>query len=591
MRGPAIMLSDVMHIEQSVPRGLLPLVVGVTGHRDLAADEVRNAVQRVRDLFRSLKRSYPHTPIVLLSSLAEGADRLVARTALECGAQLYVVLPLQSELYERDFASPQSLQEFRALMARSSGCGVVPTADDRHTRAARIPGPARDLRYAAAGAFVVSHSEILIALWDGNEDESLGGTSQIVRFALQGVPTTYLGGPREALRANETGAVHHITVRRESAKPTGNVAAPAQWRYPEVGNSDTAAVRAAQAAFLENLRNLERFNRDAVMGSIDRQLAVSAGYLLTAQQEASLNLPGMLSYTRALFAQADALALRCRNWTHVSTIAIFSAIGVAAVLFSLYTNVLTGDAALYFAFLGLVAGAFGIDLTILSKRMQDRFQDYRALAEGLRVQFYWRLAGIRESVYDHYFARQEGELDWIRNAMRAERFRRQAEPTGDMSQESMQALLAVVLVQWINGEGAYFSRAVRREREFATRIKWGANACLILTGCAAIALAVTVAEHQFAYHGLLVAFLTLALAGAGLFTGYAQKRAHQEHARRYRRMAALYDVAGKRVALLLRERDLEAARGVLLQLGREALAETCDWLLLHRERQIDVPTG
>ena len=219
------MLSDVMHIEQSVPKGLLPLVVGVTGHRDLAADEVRNAVQRVRDLFDSLRKSYPHTPIVLLSSLAEGADRLVARTALECGAQLYVVLPLQSELYEQDFASPQSLQEFRALMARSSGGGVVPTADYRHARAARIPGPARDLRYAAAGAFVVSHSEILIALWDGNEDESLGGTSQIVRFALQGVPTTYLGGPREALRANETGAVHHITVRRESAKPTGNVAA------------------------------------------------------------------------------------------------------------------------------------------------------------------------------------------------------------------------------------------------------------------------------------------------------------------------------------------------------------------------------
>ncbi len=64
-----------------------------------------------------------------------------------------------------------------------------------------------------------------------------------------------------------------------------------------------------------------------------------------------------------------------------------------------------------------------------------------------------------------------------------------------------------------------------------------------------------------------------------------------KHARRYRRMAALYDIAGKRVALLLRHRDLEAARGVLVQLGREALAETCDWLLLHRERQIDVPTG
>ena len=56
-------------------------------------------------------------------------------------------------------------------------------------------------------------------------------------------------------------------------------------------------------------------------------------------------------------------------------------------------------------------------------------------------------------------------------------------------------------------------------------------------------------------------------------------------------MYALYSIAGDRIALLLREDDVAAARGVLVSLGREALAETCDWLLLHREREIDVPTG
>lgn len=580
-----------MRNKQSVMKGLLPLVVGVTGHRDLAADEVDNVVQRVRDFFQSLARSYPHTPVILLSSLAEGADRLVARAALEFGAELYVVLPLQAELYEEDFAAPESLEEFRRLMTRSSGSGVVPMADYRGAQAAKAPGPARDLRYAAAGAFLVSHSEILIALWDGNEDEILGGTSQIVRFALQGVPATYLGGPREALRANETGAVHHITVRRESGETTGTISPLGVWRYPETEVSDPAAVRAARAAFAENLRNLERFNRDTVTGAIDRQTAAGCGYLLAPRQEASLELGGVLNYTRTLFAQADALALRCRNWTHVATIAIFGAIAVAVVLFSLYTNVFSDTSALYFAFLGLVAAAFGVDSLIIRKRMQDRFQDYRALAEGLRVQFFWRLAGIRESVYDHYFARQEGELDWIRNAMRAERFRRQVEPKANVDDQRMQRLLEVVLVQWINGEGAYFSKAVVRERKLAIQIKWGARACLVITGFVAIVLAVTVAKHQFAYHGMLVTALTIALAGAGLFTAYAQTRAHEEHARRYQRMAALYNIAGKRVALLLSDRKLEAARSVLVQLGREALAETCDWLLLHRERQIDVPTG
>lgn len=222
--------------------------------------------------------------------------------------------------------------------------------------------------------------------------------------------------------------------------------------------------------------------------------------------------------------------------------------------------------------------------------MQDRFQDYRALAEGLRVQFYWRVAGIRESVYDHYFARQEGELDWIRNAMRAARFQREAE-SAPAEGDRLGALLETVLAEWVDDESAYFARAVRVERALATRVKWGANACLIVTALVAFALALQIARNSYAGHGPLVAVLTLALAGAGLFTGYAQKRAHDEHARRYRRMYALYRIAGERVASHLREGNVAAARDVLVQLGREALAETCDWLLLHRERQIEVPTA
>jgi hypothetical protein len=56
-------------------------------------------------------------------------------------------------------------------------------------------------------------------------------------------------------------------------------------------------------------------------------------------------------------------------------------------------------------------------------------------------------------------------------------------------------------------------------------------------------------------------------------------------------MSMLYRLAAERIALFLKEAKPAAARAVMVQLGREALAETCDWLLLHRERQIDVPTG
>ena len=120
--------------------GPLPLVVGVTGHRDLVPDDAPRIIERVRALFTELAERYNHTPLVLMSSLAEGADRLVARAALECGVDLYAVLPMSAEAYEHDFESEESRVEFRELMRRSSGATVVGTTPGADA-SGEHPGP------------------------------------------------------------------------------------------------------------------------------------------------------------------------------------------------------------------------------------------------------------------------------------------------------------------------------------------------------------------------------------------------------------------------------------------------------------------
>jgi len=52
-----------------------------------------------------------------------------------------------------------------------------------------------------------------------------------------------------------------------------------------------------------------------------------------------------------------------------------------------------------------------------------RYLDYRALAEGLRVQFYWAVAGVvseseSKFAHDNFLQTQDPELGWIRNVMR-----------------------------------------------------------------------------------------------------------------------------------------------------------------------------
>ena len=88
--------------------GPLPLIVGVTGHRDLRPEDLHALEGLVRRVIEEVKDAHPHTPLLLLSPLAEGSDRLVARVALELGVRLVVPLPLPLELYEQDFASDES---------------------------------------------------------------------------------------------------------------------------------------------------------------------------------------------------------------------------------------------------------------------------------------------------------------------------------------------------------------------------------------------------------------------------------------------------------------------------------------------------
>ena len=76
----------------------VPLVIGVTGHRDLRTQDVPLLEREVAAIITRLQRDYigeeNETPLVLISALAEGADRIVARVALALGVRLIAPLPL-----------------------------------------------------------------------------------------------------------------------------------------------------------------------------------------------------------------------------------------------------------------------------------------------------------------------------------------------------------------------------------------------------------------------------------------------------------------------------------------------------------------
>jgi hypothetical protein len=65
----------------------------------------------------------------------------------------------------------------------------------------------------------------------------------------------------------------------------------------------------------------------------------------------------------------------------------------------------------------LTAFSWVLVLKARRERQDERQNDYRAIAEALRVQFFWTAGGTGESVDQRYLQRQKNELSWIRAAV------------------------------------------------------------------------------------------------------------------------------------------------------------------------------
>jgi hypothetical protein len=143
--------------------------VGITGHQRLGNPKTWAWVTEVmRDELAKLP-----PPLIAITSLAIGADQLLARLVLEKNGTIYAVLPFAD--IERSF-SPEDLPAYRELVTQANVEVLQTSGTDEDA-------------YLAAGFRVVELSDLMVAVWDGRPAKGKGGTADIVEYATQrGVP-------------------------------------------------------------------------------------------------------------------------------------------------------------------------------------------------------------------------------------------------------------------------------------------------------------------------------------------------------------------------------------------------------------------
>jgi len=177
-------------------------------------------VALVRSELERVAREHASTPVVVVSALAEGADRIVARLARDVlGARLVAALPMPKDAYEKDFAKAVSRREFRDLL--TSADEVIEGPIQSKGRAWRTTSEERNLQYAWASAYVARNADVLIAMWDGEPARGTGGTAHVVDWFLTGRTPRQYRMSRSRMRRGATpyaARLIHIDPRKLSVK-------------------------------------------------------------------------------------------------------------------------------------------------------------------------------------------------------------------------------------------------------------------------------------------------------------------------------------------------------------------------------------
>jgi len=438
--------------------------------------------------------------------------------------------------------------------------------------------------YAQAGVYVSNHCHVLLAIWDGKESPRLGGTAQIAHFHLSGIKPEQAERRRRAARSlgNETERlVYQIVCSRDG--PDGAPARPLEpldtlWR---VGASSFPGAGPMPEEFRTAFANTTEFVRD--VRKYADEIAESPGL---SPADASGSADG--NATSRLFRAADWLALHFQRRVLLSMRALYTLAALMAIAFAAYDNLPASDFMIFVFLLLFVLG--GVVALLANRRSWHRkYLDYRALAEGLRVQSYWHRAGLSlmgdaEFARDNFLQKQDVELGWVRNVMRGSGL------DNDIAgRQGSDEQLREVEREWVgddahHGQREYYGRkAEQRARTHRLTERIGAAS---LCAGVAISLVLAVFVHHLstdAKNDLIVVMAVFSVV-AGVRSAYAYKKADKELIKQYRYMQRIF---GEARAALEHAHDAAERRDILRLLGEAALSEQVEWALMHRQRPLE----
>jgi hypothetical protein len=164
------------HSGQSLESSV-PFFVGVIGHRNLRLEEIPRLQQEFDSHIETVLGNLKATNIIVLTGIAEGADRIPQASQYREHFSICAVLPMAKVEYAKDFPTKKQRAAFEEMLDQCEYIVVSPNSP-----IGRISATSRDKAYQECARWISDSSNLLIGFWDGLEPRGIAGTSETVNY-------------------------------------------------------------------------------------------------------------------------------------------------------------------------------------------------------------------------------------------------------------------------------------------------------------------------------------------------------------------------------------------------------------------------
>jgi hypothetical protein len=481
------------------------------------------------------------TPLLLLSSLAPGADQWAVEAFQKyhrdhehpAGTLILAPLPflkdqyLESTSFKRDGSlidaeASEFLKAFpdkQTFVVRLAedvdlDCGALHTKHQLLLSGTQYKKE-RNERYSAAGEYIAVYSDLLIALTDTPPGEidplkaiprGSPGARAIAEVKRRGV-TSALLPHLPTLSWADSGPVVHIYAPRRSARKTGNDSGSGTngrgrlkiyYAYdccptgvPETDATNEQWQAAGHGRLKAITDHLKQLNEEKGLDETSAKADLTA-MLWGSEDEIRGMHPLFQEKLERLAHIRQRLASLSMNYQRVlrrsRETMFWLALGVALFFASAegWQEPALFQVRVLYTLAAVACGTtilFVFHLRLANNHVAERYDEYRAAAEGLRAQVYWTASGSGCSVCSRYLQRQLGELGWIRNAIRSVSFPYDPDRTHfrQLPPESQIAMVNLIRKNWLKRQAEYFETQ-RKELTRDKHLFSTGGTVLLLTG-------------------------------------------------------------------------------------------------------------